>query len=298
MKRADIQVVKDTSTAGKLFQTNKLDYTILGNEFAKQYANNPGYHSKKIPLIGYLGFNTKRDITGNVHARKAIAQGFDKKLLVKNVLNAGTPLNGIVPADLHITPKRVKNTANKLETYYHMIKRLLKVNGNKLKRIGSNELTLEVLTSDTNEAKQVGNYLQSQLEQNLPGLKVNLRAIPLKSRLAATTAYDYDVVYGTWQPDYADPVNFISDGGQYHLNTDYQNQEFWNDLDQAAGEYASQPAKRWEALIDAEKHLIKDDTYTAPVYQGAMTYLLSSRVKGLNISPYGTVLLYRDVELK
>ena len=38
----------------------------------------------------------------------------------------------------------------------------------------------------------------------------------------------------------------------------YQNQEFWNDLDQAAGEYASQPAKRWEALIDAEKHLITD----------------------------------------
>ncbi len=299
LKRADIQVVKDTSTAGKLFQTNKLDYTILGNEFAKQYANNPGHHSKKIPLIGYLGFNTKRDITGNVHARKAIAQGFDKKLLVKNVLNAGTPLNGIVPADFAYnseTGKEYRKQAGDLLPYD---KKVAQSEWEQAKKeLGQNELTLEVLTSDTNEAKQVGNYLQSQLEQNLPGLKVNLRAIPLKSRLAATTAYDYDVVYGTWQPDYADPVNFISDGGQYHLNTDYQNQEFWNDLDQAAGEYASQPAKRWEALIDAEKHLIKDDTYTAPVYQGAMTYLLSSRVKGLNISPYGTVLLYRDVELK
>ena len=161
--------------------------------------------------------------------------------------------------------------------------------------LGQDELTLEVLSSDTNEAKQVATYLQSQLEENLPGLKVNLRSIPLKSRLAATTAYNYDVVYGTWQPDYADPVNFISDGGQYHLNTDYTNQAFWNDLDQAATTYANDPAKRWETLIDAETKLIKDDTYTAPVYQGAMTYLLSSKVKGLSISPYGTVLLYRDV---
>ncbi|MEY8661395.1 peptide ABC transporter substrate-binding protein [Ligilactobacillus faecis] len=299
LAKAEIQVVKDTSTAGKLYQTGKLDYTILGNEFAKQYANDPGYHTKKIPLIGYLGFNTKRDITGNVHARKAIAQGFDKQLLVKNVLNVGTPLNGIVPADFaynSATDKEYRKQAGDLLPYD---KKKAQAEWALAKQeLGQDELTLEVLSSDTNEAKQVATYLQSQLEENLPGLKVNLRSIPLKSRLAATTAYNYDVVYGTWQPDYADPVNFISDGGQYHLNTDYTNQAFWNDLDQAATTYANDPAKRWETLIDAETKLIKDDTYTAPVYQGAMTYLLSSKVKGLSISPYGTVLLYRDVEVE
>lgn len=300
LAKVDVKVVKDTSTAGKLFQTNRIDYTILGNEFAKQYADNPGYHTKKIPLIGYLAYNTKRDITGNVHARKAIAQGFDKKLLVKNVLNVGTPLNGIVPADFAYNSETNKEyraqAGNDLLPYDK--KEAQRQWAQAKEELGQDNLTLEILTSDTNEAKQVGNYLQSQLEQNLPGLTVNLRAIPLKSRLASTTAYNYDIVYGTWQPDYADPVNFISDGGQYHLNTDYQNQEFWNDLNQAATQYATDPTKRWETLIDAEKRLIKDDAYTAPVYQGAMTYLLNPRVKDLNISPYGTVLLYRDVEIQ
>lgn len=298
LKRADVKVVKDTSTAGKLFQTGKIDYTILGNEFAKQYANTTGYHSKKIPLIGYLGFNTQRSVTGNVHARKATAQAFDKKSLVKNVLNAGTPLNGIVPTDFAYnseTKKEYRSQAGNMITYN---KKAAQTEWAKAKEeLGKDNLTLELLTSDTNEAKQVGAFLQSQLEQNLPGLKVTVRSIPLKSRLAATTAYNYDIVYGTWQADYADPVNFISDGGQYHLNTDYKSEEFWNDLNKAATEYATDPTKRWETLINAETHLIKDDAYTAPVYQGSMTYLLNTRVKGLTISPYGTVLFYRDVEL-
>ncbi|WP_025022143.1 hypothetical protein [Ligilactobacillus hayakitensis] len=140
--------------------------------------------------------------------------------------------------------------------------------------------------------------MQSQLQKNLPGLKVKVRSIPLKARLAATRNYDFQVVYGTWQPDYADPVNFIADGGQYHLNTDYTNKQFLDDLEKAKTTYASDPKKRFETLVDAETQLIKKDAYSAPVYQGAMTYLLNSKVKDLNISPYGTVLLYRDTYIK
>lgn len=299
LKQVNVQVVKDTSTAAKLYQTGKLDYTALSTDYIRQYKNTKGYHTKSIPLTGYMAFNVHRTDTANVHFRKAIAQAFDKNLLVKKVLHAGSPLNGIVPANFAFNAKTgtdYRKDAGDMLTYN--LKAAKKQWALAKKELGKDKLSVEILTSDTTESKQVGEYLQSQLEANLKGLTVTVRSIPLKSRLQATTNYDFDIVYGTWQPDYADPVNFISDGGQYHLDDDYHNANFRSLLNQAATTYATDNDKRWATLIKAEKQLIKDDAFTAPVYQGAMAYLLKDKVHGLSISPYGTVLFYRNVTIK
>ncbi|MCP0887255.1 peptide ABC transporter substrate-binding protein [Ligilactobacillus sp. WILCCON 0076] len=299
LKKVNVQVQKDTSTAAKLYQTNKLDYTQLSTDYITQYKKTAGYHTKSIPLIGYMSFNVHKTTTANVHFRKAIAMAFNKTMLTKDVLHAGTALNGIVPANFAYNSKTgddYRKDAGNMLTYN--LKAARKQWALAKKELGKDKITVELLTSDTTESKQVGEYLQSQLQSNLKGLTVTVRSIPLKSRLAATTAYDYDIVYGTWQPDYADPVNFISDGGQYHLDDDYNNTNFRNLLNEAATTYATNTNKRWSTLIKAETQLIKKDAYTAPVYQGAMAYLLKDKVKGLQISPYGTVLFYRNVHIK
>lgn len=298
LKKVNVQVVKDTSTAAKLFQTNKLDYTALSNEYIHQYKSTKGYHTRAIPLIGYMSFNTQRETTGDVHVRKALAQAFNKELLVKKVLYAGQPLNGIVPQDFAFnasTGHDYRKDAGDMLTYN--LKNAKKEWAEAKKELGKDQITIEILTSDTSESKRVGEYLQSQLEENLAGLTVKVRSIPLKSRLNSTTNYDFDVVYGTWQPDFADPINFLSDGGQYHFDDDYKNQEFWNLLNQASTTYATDNNKRWDALIKSEKLLLKDDAFTAPVYQGAMAYLLNDKVKDFQISPYGTVVFYRNTKL-
>ncbi|MFT8727901.1 MAG: peptide ABC transporter substrate-binding protein [Liquorilactobacillus ghanensis] len=299
LQKVNVQVVKDAATAGNLYKTNKLDYAMLTTDYIKQYEHTSGYHSKPIPLIGYMSFNVHRKTTGNIHFRKAIAMAFNKKSLVNNVLHVGSPLNGIVPKNFAYNSKTgddYRQEAGNMLTYN--LKDARKEWAEAKKELGKDKITIQLLTSDTTDSKQIGEYLQSQLETNLPGLSVNLRSIPLKSRLAATSAYDYDMVYGTWQPDFADPVNFISDGGQYHLDDDYNNSNFRNLLNEAATTYATNPTKRWSVLIQAEKQLIQKDAFTAPVYQGGMSYLLKKKVKGLQISPYGTVLFYRNASIK
>ncbi|MFT8837418.1 peptide ABC transporter substrate-binding protein [Liquorilactobacillus satsumensis] len=299
LKKVNVQVVKDAATGGNLYRTNKLDYVMLTTDYIKQYQRTSGYHSKPIPLIGYLSFNTHRSATANVHFRKAIAMSFNKKTLTNNILQVGSPLNGIVPKNFVYNSKTgddYRQNAGNLLSYNLKAARAQWAQAKQ--ELGKDKFTIQLLTSDTADSKQIGEYLQSQLETNLPGLTVEVRSIPLKSRLAATSAYNFDIVYGTWQPDYADPVNFISDGGQYHLNDDYQNSNFRKLLNQAATTYATDPAKRWNTLIQAEKQLLQTDAFTAPVYQGGMSYLLKNKVKGLQISPYGTVLFYRNVELK
>ncbi|KRL01162.1 peptide ABC transporter substrate-binding protein [Liquorilactobacillus capillatus] len=299
LQKVNVQVVKDPSTAGKLYQTDKLDYAMLTTDYIKQYEHTDGYHSKTIPLIGYMSFNVRRKATANVHFRKAIALAFNKNSLVKDILHVGSPLNGIVPKEFAFNSKTsndYRQDAGNMLTYN--LKDARKEWTEAKKELGSNKINIQLLTSDTTDSKQIGEYLQSQLETNLPGLSVSLQSIPLKSRLAATTAHNYDIVYGTWQPDYADPVNFISDGGQYHINDDYNNSNFRNLLDKAATTYATDPVRRWSTLIEAEKQLLQKDAFTAPVYQGGMSYLLKSKVKGLQISPYGTVLFYRNASIK
>lgn len=116
--------------------------------------------------------------------------------------------------------------------------------------------------------------------KNLPGLTIKVRSIPLKSRLASTTNHNYDFVFGTWQPSYEDPLDFLTIGGLFNLESDYRNTNFWKQIGLARSTYATNPKKRLKALINAEKQLIQKDAFGVPLYQAGVSYLLKSKVDG------------------
>lgn len=246
-----------------------------------------------------MTFNLKRRATGNVHVRRAISQAINKKQLVNTILHAGRPSNGIVAANF-ITDKNTGNDYRKdagdMVTYN--VKDAQKEWKIAQKQLGKKKITLELLTSDIDDAKRVGEFIQSNLMKNLPGLNINVRSIPIKSRLSNTTNHNYDFVYGTWQPSYEDPLDFLTVGGLFNLEQDYHNQNFWHQIDLARSTYATKPSQRLNALIAAENQLIKKDAFAVPLYQGGASYLLNSRVKGFQLSPYGNVAYYWNVRMK
>ncbi|SQC54628.1 Periplasmic murein peptide-binding protein precursor [Listeria newyorkensis] len=126
-------------------------------------------------------------------------------------------------------------------------------------------------------------------------MTIKLKSVPLKNRLALTTAGDYDVFYGTWTPDYSDPINFLevyqSDGG---LNfSKYNNATYDAGLNDVKQAYATDPEKRWDKMLELEKQLIQTDAVVAPFYQGASAYLLDPAVKNVQIYPFGRNISYR-----
>lgn len=295
----NMQVVKTTSTGTNLFKSNQLDYVPLTSEFVKQYQGNKDYHSKLTPTNGYMTFNLKKKTTGNVHVRKAIGQAIDKSQLVKTVLHAGKASNGIVATGF-ITDEATGNDYRKDagDMMSYNVKAAQKEWKLAQKELGQKKITLEMLTSDLDDSKRVGEFVQSDLMRNLPGLTIKLRSIPLKSRLASTTNHDYDFVYGTWQPSYEDPLDFLTIGGLFNLEQDYKNANFWHQIDLAKTTYATEPKKRLNALIAAERQLIQKDAFAVPLYQAGSSYLLNSRVEGLKLSPYGNVVYYWNVKMK
>lgn len=299
LNKVNVQVVQTPSTGVNLFRSGELDYTTLTSDFVKQYQNNSSYHTKVTPTNGYLSFNLKRKSTGNVHIRRAISRAINKQQLVKTVLHQGKVSNGIVAANFitdQATGNDYRKDAGDLVTYN--AKEAKKEWQLGLKQLGKKKLTLELLTSDIDDAKRVGEFIQSNLMKNLPGLTLRVRSIPLKSRLSNTTNHNYDFVYGTWQPSYEDPIDFLTVGGLFNLAPDYHNANFWKQIDLARSTYATDPQKRLNALVNAEKQLIQKDAFAAPLFQQGTSYLLNKRVKGFQLSPYGNVAYYWNVKMK
>lgn len=289
LDKVNMQVIQTTSTGVNLFRSGSLDYAPLSSDFVKQYQNNKDYHSQVTPTNGYMTFDLKRKTTGNVHVRRAISQAINKKQLVATVLHAGRPANGIVASNF-ITDKSTgtdyRKDAGDMVTYN--VKNACK----------EWKIALELLTSDIDDAKRVGEFIQSDLMRNLPGLTINGRSIPLKSRLSNTTNHNYDFVYGTWQPSYEDPLDFLTVGGLFNLEQDYRNRNFWHQIDLVHSTYANDPKQRLQALINAERQMIQRDAFATPLYQAGASYLLKPNVQGFKLSPYGNVAYYWNVKMK
>lgn len=297
LDEVDVQVVKEVGTGVNLFETQALDFTTLSDTYAKQYKDNANARYVPKSLVGYLSANQKREVTGNVKVRQAIMQAIDKKAFAEDILGDGsTALNGFVPANFAKDPKTGEDFRKENgDLLPYNVEQAQKLWAEAKQELGQDEITLEVLSADTAAAKKTIEFIQGQLEQNLPGLTINLKSVPLQNRLDLQTKGDFDIAFGTWTPDYADPINFLefydSKGG---LNTSgYVSESYDQGLEEARTTLANDPEARWDKLKELEKQLVETDTAVIPLYQGAVAYLQSDQLKDLQIYPFGRTVSYR-----
>ena len=298
LKDVQVQVIKENSTGADLFDAGQLDYTTLTDQFVQEYTGADDFHTASKATIGYLSFNTQREATANADLRRAIAQAFDKQVYADSVIQDGSKvLNNQVPKDFDV------NEAG--EDYQTAAGPMLEYNleaaqadwAKAKAALGKDTIELQLLTSDVGLSKRTAEFLQAQLEANLPGLKLTISSVPLKNRLEFQRQSDFDIFYGTWAPDYQDALNFIEQyktGGGINF-AKYSNAEYDKLVEQARNEYANDPAKRRQALIQAEVIGIKQDAVAAPIYQSSTSYLLKSRVKNFEVMPFGRTINLRPV---
>ena len=298
LKDVQVQVIKENSTGADLFDAGQLDYTTLTDQFVQEYTGADDFHTASKATIGYLSFNIQREATANADLRRAIAQAFDKQVYADSVIQDGSKvLNNQVPKDFDV------NEAG--EDYQTAAGPMLEYNleaaqadwAKAKAALGKDTIELQLLTSDVGLSKRTAEFLQAQLEANLPGLKLTISSVPLKNRLEFQRQSDFDIFYGTWAPDYQDALNFIEQyktGGGINF-AKYSNAEYDKLVEQARNEYANDPAKRRQALIQAETIGIKQDAVAAPIYQSSTSYLLKARVQNFEVMPFGRTINLRPV---
>lgn len=307
LDEVNVQVAKEPSTAVNLFDTGEADRTAaLSAEYALQYQNDENASTFEEGSSWYLKFNQERDgeetPLANENIRKALAMAFDKEAFTATVLaNGSVPSDGYVPRGLANNPESGEDFREESgDLIGYDVEKAQEYWEKGLEELGVEELTLNYLSDDTENAKKTSEYFQNQLQTNLEGLTIELRNVPFKVRLQETTSQDYDIVMHGWGPDYLDPMTFldlyVTDGT--NNNTGYSNEKYDQLIDDAKVKYANDPEKRWEAMLEAEKLLIQEDTVVAPIYQRGRLVLIKPNVKGFEEHLFGPDYSLKNVYME
>ena len=291
-----VSVVKETGTGADLYDAGEIDYAILSDAFVGQYEGAEDFNTVPRATLGYIMFNDTKKPTNNAALRRAVSQAFDKELYAESVIQDGsTPANGFVPTGFDVDEEGAdyREAAGDILTYN--VEQAQKDWEQAKEELGVEELSLELLVSDVDLSGRTAEYLQAQIQENLPGLTITIRSVPLQNRLEIQRSLDYDFYYGTWAPDYQDALNFVeqltTDGGINFAK--YSNEEVDKLVDQTRHELANDPVARREALMQAEKIFVEEDAITSALYQVSTSYLLSPDVKNFEIMPFGRTINLR-----
>lgn len=288
LQKINVQVVKDSTTAMNLYKTKKLDEVVLTGEKAAQAKTMSDYQGLRQATVFYLSLNTSKvKALQNTKIRQALSMMLDRKAFIKNVLRDGSaPAKGLVPAGMVTNPKTgadFVSDATKGQTtvnsYAPAKAKSLWTQG--LKAAGQSNLTLTLLTDDTEEGKEMAEYVQGAFSK-LPNLKVELRTMPAKTRNAALQSGDYQVGVTAWGADFPDAVNFLSllqTGNTYNFGK-WSNQDFDRLINASNNDYATDEQGRYVALVKAQRLLTKEAP-VIPIYQRVQTSLLRKSVSGM-----------------
>ncbi|MFC6463728.1 peptide ABC transporter substrate-binding protein [Marinilactibacillus sp. GCM10026970] len=287
LDRIDVDAVKETSTALNLYNAGEADRMILTGEYVQTKQGAPDLLSQATSSVFYFKFNQERNgeetPLANENIRKAIAMAFDKQSFSDTVLQNGSlPANGLVPAELAVGPASNEDfRAENGDLLSFDAEQAVEYFETGLDELGVDSLTLEMLGDDTENSKRSLEFMQSQLESNLPNLTINLRNVPFKVRLDANSKQDYDIQLAGWGADYADPINFLElfETENGNNKSGFSNPEYDALIERAQND-ASDLEGRWEAMLEAEQILL-DSAGIAPIYQRAYAVLEKDYVQDL-----------------
>lgn len=295
-------VIKSTSTAVNLYQTNELDRVILDGEFSKQYKNDPDFQNQNDTKMGYLRFNQgSNKPLENVNLRKAISLAIDRDTFVKNILGDGSIVaTGFVPQNFVQNPKTSEDfrKENGVQQTFDKVA-AQKAYAQAKEELPKEDITLIYLTKDTDTEKKTAEYLASQIAEVLPDIKVEITTLPSNNLQERYLSGDYDIAFGQWMPDFKDAITFLdmfaATSGLNHVN--YKNPAYDRLIQDASDTDAADEEKRWSDLLQAEQLLLAEDYTIAPIYQQQTALLQKKNISGVVKHSFGSPYSFKYIQV-
>lgn len=300
MNKVNVQVVKDNNTAQNLFKSGKVQETSVTADYVKGNKGNKELHTSLMATQYYLYFNGNNELTKNENFRQAVNYVFDNDQLAKQVLQDGSVgATGFVPKGDMKNPKTGEDfakEAGKLQT--HDVKRAKHYWKATQKDLGKQTMTLDLLADNTDDQKQVAEYLQSTLEKNFKGLKVTVTTLPHAQHVARDFDGKFELNLTDWNSDTPDASDFLSllkTGNKVNFtdNTDEKLDQLLNEADDG-----TKSAEDRYQLLQAANKQVHTNADSVPLYTAAQAHLVSKHVTGLNYGPFNTQAQYQYAQWK
>ncbi|RAT01130.1 peptide ABC transporter substrate-binding protein [Bacillus cereus] len=292
----NFQIVKDTMTAVNLYEAGNLDRVPINSQFVDKYKGHKELHMSSEPAIAMLRFNEKNNALANKKVRQSISLALNKEDFVAHFINNGAKsASGLVPAG-HIneeTGKDFRKENGDLSPYD--LQNAKKIWEEAKKELGVEQVNLELLTFEQDNAKRMAEYIKGDLEKNLQGLTIQIKQQPFKQKLQLEQTGDYDITMANWGPDYKDPISYLelftTDNPNNKMS--YSNPRYDELIKKAKTDLVLEPEKRWGALLEAEQVLL-EDAAVAPLYHIGSAYVQKDYVKGIEKHQFGGVYTYKN----
>ena len=151
-----------------------------------------------------------------------------------------------------------------------------------LKEAGLKSVTLTLVTSDTTTDKNVGEFVQSQVQGKLSNVKVEVKSLPSKSSMNLVTTGKYDLYLSLWLNDYADPISELEtlQSDNSHNYGKYESTAFNQQLNLARSKNATTTKAYFANLLAAQEQMNKDYP-VLPLYTMVEDHLVKSNLKGV-----------------
>ncbi|MFJ8239337.1 peptide ABC transporter substrate-binding protein [Bacillus tropicus] len=292
----NFQIVKDTMTVVNLYEAGDLDRVPINSQFVDKYKGSKELHMSSEPGIAMLRFNEQNNALVNKKVRQSISLALNREEFVAHFINNGAkPASGLVPAG-HIneeTGKDFRKESGNLSSYD--LQNAKKIWDEAKKELGVEQVKLEFLTFEQDNAKRMAEYIKGDLEKNLQGLTIQIKQQPFKQKLQLEQTGDYDISMANWGPDYKDPISYLElfTTGNLNNKMNYSNLHYDELIKKAKTDFVLEPEKRWGALLEAEQVLL-EDAAVAPLYQIGSAYVQKDYVKGIEKHQFGGIYTYKN----
>lgn len=122
--------------------------------------------------------------------------------------------------------------------------------GRREKELGTENVTVEFLTFEQDNAKRIAEYIKGDLEKHLQGLTVQIKQQPFKQKLQLEQTGQYDISMVVWGPDYKDPINYLElfTTDSPNNKMDYSNSDYDDLIKKAKYDIVLDQTKKMESL--------------------------------------------------
>ncbi|MGF1470254.1 MAG: peptide ABC transporter substrate-binding protein [Rubrobacteraceae bacterium] len=289
IETADLRVIKDVSSAVNLWESGDLDITSIDSDFFNEYEDSDELLVLPEFTAWWLQMNLEDEVMSNKKIRQAIQKGIDTQAMADEVLRDGSePATGLVPKGMSGPDDETFR-----EAYGDVAPEFDPGEAKQLWEEGVQELgntpTLELLSGDTSTGKDLGTFVQAQLQENL-GAEVQVNTQPFDRRLELQKEGKFQMGLSGWGADYNDPMSFMDlwvTGGGFN-DISFSNEEYDQLIEEAKTSADNQ--LRMNNMSEAEKILIEQEAAIAPQYFAATPRLVKSGIENVIYHPYGAQL--------
>jgi oligopeptide transport system substrate-binding protein len=291
LQTVTFKMVANASTALNMYEAGELDAVAIPGTHVAAYRDRPGFHQRALTTTQFLACNladAQRPWLRNVHIRRALSLALDRQEFVDKVLQGGSQVAlGLVPATINMAGASYREQVGPMLPPRADRARAQAELAAGLRELGLTRLPpLDLLIDAGDVPKRLAQGVQGMVQQNLPGVVINIVPLEFKVRLQRMRQGDFDLVFSGWAADYDDPMTFLGlfTSGNPQNDARWANPAYDRLIATAAS--SQDPQQRLAAFKQAEQLLLAE-LPILPLYHPAAAGVRQPYVKGLLHFPVG-----------